>query len=257
MKIRILARRGMGIRAIARELGISRNTVRRYSRGEAVVEVGRRGTGRPRKLAPYEDWLRRRVRSAVPVQLPATVLHREVAAMDYDGTERTVRRFVAKLHRGRAPEPVVRFETTPGEQGVDGLERAPPGSHQGVRVRRGVGVQLLDVPGIRAVDALRGPRRLSPADARCVRRGAARDPPGDVLRNIIRNHQFRTAPEELERANVRCRPVWEAAEPLVPCAWTTSGSPPWPLPENREGSHCGRVVPRRSAPGLGPPGPCG
>ena len=36
--------------------------------------------------------------------------------MGYDGTERTVRRFVAKLHRARAPEPVVRFETAPGEQ---------------------------------------------------------------------------------------------------------------------------------------------
>ena len=61
MEIRILARRGMTIRAIARELSISRNTVRRYLRGEALREVGRRGPGRPRKLAPYEDWLRRRV----------------------------------------------------------------------------------------------------------------------------------------------------------------------------------------------------
>ena len=39
MEIRILARRGMGSRAIARELGTSRNTVRRYLRGEAVVEA--------------------------------------------------------------------------------------------------------------------------------------------------------------------------------------------------------------------------
>ena len=36
--------------------------------------------------------------------------------MGYDGTERTVRRFVAGLHRVQAPEPVVRFETAPGEQ---------------------------------------------------------------------------------------------------------------------------------------------
>lgn len=45
MEIRILARRGMGIRAIARELEISRNMVRRYLRGKAVVEAGRRGDG--------------------------------------------------------------------------------------------------------------------------------------------------------------------------------------------------------------------
>ena len=84
MEIKILARRGMSIRATARELGISRNTVRRYLRGEAVMEVGRRGPGRPRKLAPYEEWLRRRVESAAPVRLPATVLHREVVAKRYE-----------------------------------------------------------------------------------------------------------------------------------------------------------------------------
>ena len=98
IRIRILARRGMSIRAIARELRISRNTVRRYLRGEAVREVGGRSPGHPRKLAPHEEWLRRRVQSAAPVRLPATVLQREVAAMGYDGTERTVRRFVAQLH---------------------------------------------------------------------------------------------------------------------------------------------------------------
>lgn len=36
MEIRILSRRGMGIRQMARELGVSRNTVRKYLRGKAV-----------------------------------------------------------------------------------------------------------------------------------------------------------------------------------------------------------------------------
>lgn len=116
MEIRILSRRGLGVRAIARELGISRNTVRRYLRGEAVKQPGRRGPGRPRKLEPYEDWLRRRVEGAAPIRLPATVLHREVQAMGFDGTERTVRRFVAGLYPAPEPEPVVRFETAPGHQ---------------------------------------------------------------------------------------------------------------------------------------------
>ena len=79
MEIRILSRRGMSIRAIARELKISRNTVRKYLRGEAVKTPERHGPGRPRKLAPYEDWIRRRVAGAAPIRLPATVLHREVA----------------------------------------------------------------------------------------------------------------------------------------------------------------------------------
>ena len=81
MEIRILSRRGLGVRAIARELGISRYSVRKYLRGEALKVKERRGPGRPRKLEQYEDWIRRRVEGAAPIRLPATVLHREVQAM--------------------------------------------------------------------------------------------------------------------------------------------------------------------------------
>lgn len=116
MEIKILSRRGMSVRAISRELGVSRNTVRKYLRGEAVKPPDRKGPGRPRKLAPYEDWLRQRVNGAHPIRLPATVLHREVAAMGFDGTERTVRRFVASLYPEPLPEPIVRYETAPGHQ---------------------------------------------------------------------------------------------------------------------------------------------
>jgi len=116
MEIKILSRRGMSIRSIAREVQISRNTVRKYLRGEAVKSTEHRGPGRPRKLEPYEDWIRRRVEGAAPIRLPATVLHGEIAAMGYDGTERSVRRFVASLRPAPEPEPIVRFETPPGRQ---------------------------------------------------------------------------------------------------------------------------------------------
>lgn len=116
MEIKILFRRGMSIRGIARELAISRNTVRKHLRGEVPKAVSQRGPGRPRKLAPYEDWVRRRVEGAAPIRLPATVLHREVVAMGFAGTERTVRRFVSLLYPAPTPEPVVRFETAPGHQ---------------------------------------------------------------------------------------------------------------------------------------------
>jgi transposase len=116
LEIRILSRRGLSIRAIARELGISRNTVRKYLRGEAIRPAEHRGPGRPRKLEPYEDWIRRRVEAAAPIVLPATVLHREVTAMGFDGTVRTVRRFMATLRPEPVIEPVVRFETAPGHQ---------------------------------------------------------------------------------------------------------------------------------------------
>ena len=115
-EIRTLARDGMSIRKIASKIGISRNTVRKYLRGNAIAEVREHGPGRPRALGPYEDWLRRRVKAAAPIRLPATVLHREIAAMGFGGSERTVRRFVAGLYPTPPPEPVVRFETEPGHQ---------------------------------------------------------------------------------------------------------------------------------------------
>lgn len=116
MEIKLLERRGLSIRAIARELGISRNTVRCYLRGEAVRESTKRGPGRPGKVGPYEEWLRRRVEAAAPIRLPATVLHREIEAMGFDGTVRTVQRFVSGLLPKPTAEPIVRFETAPGHQ---------------------------------------------------------------------------------------------------------------------------------------------
>ena len=115
VEIKVLARRGMSVRAIGRELRISRNTVRKYLRGEAVRPPGP-GAGRPSKLGPYEHWLRTRVERARPIRIPATVLWREIRAMGFDGSERTVRRFVARLTPKPPPEPVVRFETRPGHQ---------------------------------------------------------------------------------------------------------------------------------------------
>jgi len=39
VEIRVMARRGEGLRAIARQVGCSRNTVRRYLRDEAGAAV--------------------------------------------------------------------------------------------------------------------------------------------------------------------------------------------------------------------------
>ncbi len=116
LEIRILSRQGLGVRAIARELGVSRNTVRRYLRERAAQRRSGRRPGRPSALALYADWLCRRVAAAAPVRIPATVLHRELRALGYSGSERTVRRFLAGLYPVAEPEPVVRFETAPGQQ---------------------------------------------------------------------------------------------------------------------------------------------
>jgi transposase len=85
MEIRILARQGKGIREIAGELGISRNTVRRYLRDSTSGRYARRAS-RPGKLAPYEVYLRERIAQAHPNWLPAPVMLRELKSQGYTGS---------------------------------------------------------------------------------------------------------------------------------------------------------------------------
>src|SRR5258708_12636102 len=73
VEIRVLRRQGMGIRAIARELGLSRVTVRRYLRGAGAARYGPRDP-RPTKVGPYIAYLLSRLMTARPHGFPATVL---------------------------------------------------------------------------------------------------------------------------------------------------------------------------------------
>jgi len=56
------------------------------------------------------------VNAAAPVQLPATVLLREIQDLGYDGKITILRDFLRILRPKQDNEPVVRFETKPGEQ---------------------------------------------------------------------------------------------------------------------------------------------
>ncbi|WP_338617117.1 IS21 family transposase [Pigmentiphaga sp. CHJ604] len=115
LEIRVLARQGHGIKAIARELGMSRNTVRRYLRGEATPPSYGPRAARPRKLDPYTQYLRHRIEAAHPHWIPATVLLREIREHGYMGGISQLKAFLAPL-KVHPAEPVVRFETPPGKQ---------------------------------------------------------------------------------------------------------------------------------------------
>lgn len=112
VEIRVMARQGKGVREIARDLGISRNTVRRYLRGAESQYASR--PKRPTKLAPYEDYVRARLAASHPAVIPATVLLRELVEQGYTGGISQLKAFMAPLRRAPA-DPVVRFETAPGE----------------------------------------------------------------------------------------------------------------------------------------------
>ncbi|MET3146348.1 UNVERIFIED_ORG: transposase [Xanthomonas axonopodis] len=112
VEIKILARQGMSIREISRQLQVSRNTVRRYLRDVAAAQRQPRGV-RPHKLDPYRTYIEQRVRAAHPAWLPATVIKQEIALLGYRGGMSRLRQFMRSLRVVRPQEPLVRFETPP------------------------------------------------------------------------------------------------------------------------------------------------
>lgn len=111
----LLARlaRGESVKAIARELGVDRKTVKRWRR------VGqwqpRQGRPRPRDLAPYLDRLAQR---GPEVGGNAVVLHRELQGLGFTGGVQQVRRMIRpwRAEARWAALATVRYETGPGEQ---------------------------------------------------------------------------------------------------------------------------------------------
>lgn len=114
--IQALHRQGHSIRQIARELGLSRKTVRRYLRNPQPPRYVR-SQRKPSILDPHKEYLLSRV-GKLP-DLPATVLLRELHARGYTGQVTLIKDFVRPIRaeRRRLQELTVRYETVPGEQG--------------------------------------------------------------------------------------------------------------------------------------------
>ena len=114
MEIKVLARRGVAIREIARQLGCSRNTVKRYLHEPGAVRYRAR-QARPTKLDPFKAYVLQRIEAARPHWIPAAVLHRELREQGYCGGLTQLKVWLTP-YKNREPEPVVRFETAPGQQ---------------------------------------------------------------------------------------------------------------------------------------------
>lgn len=115
MDIQVLHRQGYGIRAIAKELGVSRNTVRRYLRDFTAAPTYPDRAPRPTKLDPYKAYIADRIKAAEPHWIPASVLLEEIRLRGYSGGVTRLRSYVAQLKPINI-DPVVRFETPPGKQ---------------------------------------------------------------------------------------------------------------------------------------------
>ncbi|WP_208798147.1 transposase [Microbispora triticiradicis] len=88
-----LLAQGRDLRAIARELKLARNTVRRFARASDPEELlVHNGTGqRPKMIEDYAGYLRRRWEEGCT---NAEQLYQEITAMGFRGTRRYVREYV-------------------------------------------------------------------------------------------------------------------------------------------------------------------
>ena len=97
--VQALAARGLGLRAIARELGMDRKTVRRFAHATTGDEAVARAISRPTVLDRYQPRLHRRWTEGCH---DAAVLHAEITALGYRGSLRTVYRYLQPLRAGTA-----------------------------------------------------------------------------------------------------------------------------------------------------------
>jgi hypothetical protein len=108
-----MAVRGKPVRAIARELGLARNTVRKYVRGP--TEAAARAP-RPSKLDPYKAQIRHWIEHDHLYN--CQTMYRRLREQGYTGRHSILKDFVHPLRPvvRRHRRPVIRYETGPGEQ---------------------------------------------------------------------------------------------------------------------------------------------
>src|SRR6476659_7576926 len=103
------AAHGMSLHAIARQLGLARDTVRKYVRGAAVPAAR---PPKPMKLDPFKDQIRRWVQHDHLLNC-VTMLER-LRPLGYTGGVSQLKAFVQPLRPPRGGHhPVRRYETAP------------------------------------------------------------------------------------------------------------------------------------------------
>ena len=116
MKIQILHQQGHSQRAIAKELGISRNTVKHYVKNGLSVPAYSPRAKKKSKLAPFLSFIHSRIAQALPVHLSGVVLYREIQELGYKGSQSLLWQYLYQYRGKPEPIPVIRFETPPGKQ---------------------------------------------------------------------------------------------------------------------------------------------
>lgn len=130
-QIQVLAERGMSDAAIARKLGLDRETVAKWQGRPPPTSITRT---RSSKLDPFRGYLAKRLVDFP--EMSARVLFREIAAQGYEGGYERVKLTCRALRGEPSVEAVARFETGPGEQAqADWLETKHHVEQEGRRSR--------------------------------------------------------------------------------------------------------------------------
>jgi transposase len=116
MEIKILRKQGHKIKEIAREMGISKNTVKKYIATEEYHGYRKR-TPVISKLNPFKDYILNRLEKGLPHRIPASVIYKELIPLGYQGKQTLLRCFIHLYWKDKQKlKPIIRFETQPGEQ---------------------------------------------------------------------------------------------------------------------------------------------
>lgn len=115
MDIHVRFKQGHSIRKIARDLGVSRNTVKKHLLNNELPRYSERSFSQT-KLEPFKPYLLQRINQARPDWLPAIVLFDEVQQLGYSGGIAQLRRFIRQYKDQVPVEALIRFETLPGQQ---------------------------------------------------------------------------------------------------------------------------------------------
>ena len=110
--IRYLHAQGRPIRAIARELGLSRNTVRTALREDNPPRYARPSRPNP-QLAPFSEQIRQ---MWVEKEFIGTRILRELRALGYEGSASALYAYLRDVKAAVKARVIERFETLPGQQ---------------------------------------------------------------------------------------------------------------------------------------------
>jgi len=117
MEIEILFKRGWSIRKIARQMNLSRNTIKKYLKTNPSMCHNFKQQEKPTKLDNYKSYTKKRFESGLPDFIPATVIYKEIKSQGYEGGVRMLRYYLSELKSNyNKAETIVRFETSPGKQ---------------------------------------------------------------------------------------------------------------------------------------------